>query len=212
MALELKIADDFKDIVDWLRPIRIGDFEIEQALRRAVTIRDAGKSGGRYTTSDTVFHIDFRDVGCCDPTTILPGDTIEDEDGVWTILESAKQTLLNRWRMVARQLRLPGGAPVEIQAAKYAKSATGAQEPTWKTVDTVNAVVQIDKAVNNVNHQSRNVVHTARVLFDKALLLDQRNRIVTKNGMVLKVRNWMGFSQIDHLFVVECEVSKWPQA
>ena len=208
MTLELDLATDFATITDNLKPVVIDGTDVNACLRRAVGVREAAASGGKYTTSDTTFHLDSAE--CSAPAI---GGTITDEDGVWTILSVDWQTFVKRWRCVSRQLSITGGLTVTIQQATYAKSATGAEEPTWANVSTgVSARVHYESADVETAHGNRVSMSSMKVYFAAAQTLGPGYRILASDGAILKVMSWNGFDEIDQFFTATCEVSKWPQA
>lgn len=208
MSLALSIADDFATIVDNLTPVTVAGQSVTAALRRAISTKEVAASGGKYVSSDTVFHLDRAE------HTNQPeiGAAIADADGSWTILEAAWETFANRWRCVCRKLAIVGGSTVTIQRATYAKSTTGATEPTWSNVATgVLAKVQIESADIEDDRSNRTVRQSAFVYFASNQNLHPADRIIS-DSMTLKVLSWDGLSALDSLFRATCEVSKWPQS
>jgi hypothetical protein len=208
MTLELDLSDDFALITDWLKPVVIDSVNVNACLRRAVGVREAAASGGKYTTSDTAFHLDSAE--CSAPAI---GGTITDEDGDWTIISVDWQTFVKRWRCVSRQLAITGGLTVTIQQATYSKGATGAEEPTWANMSTgVSAKVHYESAEVETTHGNRVSMSTAKVYFASPQTLGAGYRILASDGATLKVMSWDGFDEIEQFFTATCEVSKWPQS
>lgn len=208
MTLELDLATDFASITDWLKPVVIDGTDVNACLRRAVGVREAAASGGKYTTSDVAFHLDSAE--CSAPAI---GGTIVDEDGSWTIISVDWQTFVKRWRCVSRQLAIVGGLTVTIQQATYTKSTTGAEEPTWANVSTgVSAKVHYESAEVETAHGNRVSISSVKVYFASPQTLGPNYRILASDGAILKVISWDGFNEIDQFFTATCEVSKWPQS
>lgn len=208
MSFDLDIADDFASVVDWIKPVVVDGTEVEHALRRAIATKEAMASGGKYLASDVAFHLDSAD----HPEEPVIGTSIVDDDGTWTVLETAWQTLARRWRCVCRQLKIVGGQTVTIQSATYQKGATGAEEPTFSTVlSDVVARVQLETSTVESSNTNRTVVTKASVYFAEPLDLGASHRIIS-SGTTLKVLSWEGFDPIEQLFKANCEVSRWPHA
>jgi len=209
------IQDDFAAIVDGLTAVTIvsrdaTETEVEHCLRRAVNHREAAASDGKYTTDDVVFHFPTEEAERPEL-----GAVIRDEDGDWTVLEVAKQTLNHRYRCVCRNLVIVAGLDtlVTIQAATFAKGPTGALEPTWSNVATdVLAKIQIESAERDVQHNAKDTPQKATVYFASQQVLTTNNRIVGPDDTIYKVVSWSDADRIDRLFAVQCEVSKWPQS
>lgn len=210
MNLALDIADDFQAIVDGLAQVSVDWKTVPTCLRRAITTKEAGRSDGKYLTSDTVFHLDIAE----HPARPAIGGQIVESDGeIWTILEVAKQTLSNRWRCICRQLYIDPSFTVTLLKAVYEKGITGAQEPTWQTIaENVVAKIQIDRESVEVEHEYRTSVKTASVYFAQPQPLSANHRIAGPNGEVLKVIAWEGLDDVTRLFEARCEISQWPQA
>ena len=58
MPLTLNIADDFGQVVDGLQQVSVDGVDVENSLRRSIKTHEAAKSGGKYLSSDVVFHLD----------------------------------------------------------------------------------------------------------------------------------------------------------
>jgi hypothetical protein len=128
--------DDFADVADGLEPVtlvRPGSSAAEavpHALRRAVAVREAAVSAGRYTTADVAWHLPAAELA--DPP--RPGDAIIDASGGrWTVLEVRLAAQGGRWRCVARDLAVAAGLDsyVDIEQAEYGKGEAGADAPAW---------------------------------------------------------------------------------
>lgn len=205
----LDIRLDFVSIADNLKMVTVDSSDVANVLRRAVTTKEAAASGGKYTTSDTVFHVASAELSA--PPKL--GTVIADDDGEWTVVSVAWQTFTQRWRCIATQLAIESGLTVTIQSVTFAKGATGALEPTWSTLAAdVPAKIQIESTEAGVENQNRTETTTATVYFASDPNLAPSYRIIASDGMVLKVLRWEGFNELDRLFQATCEVSKWPQA
>lgn len=209
MTLELDISEDFGQVVDGLSSVFVNGVGVANALRRAVRSREAANSNGKYLTSDTVFHLDWNEHE--DRPEI--GGTIVDDDGDWTILEAAWQTLKNRWRCVCRQLYLDPAFTVTIQRPTFAKGETGAQEPTYATLSSdVVARIQIDSEQAGAEHELMSATKQVSVFFLSQQALKPGDRIIGPSGEVVKVLSWNGFDSITQFFTAVGEISKWPQS
>ena len=209
MSLNIDIASDFAEIVDWINPVTVDGVDVDTALRRAIDTKEAAASDGKYLTSDVAFHLDVADHASRPEI----GKAIVDGDGTWTILSVAKQTLANRWRCVCRQLTIDPAVLVSIQRATYEKGTTGAIEPSWTTIaiDVVAKVQRLTQSMD-VAYGNRTGVTDAVVYFAEEYELQPADRIIGPDNEVLKVLSWDGFDRIDMLFKASCEISQWPQS
>lgn len=208
MTLQLDISTDFAMITDWLAPVTVSGVIVESALRRAITVKQVQASGGKYLSSDVTFHLDRAEL----QQQPKLGTQIIDSDGRWTILGVHWETLANRWKCVCRKLSIDRCSTVTIQRATYAKSVTGAAEPTWATLATgVVAKVQFLQATVEADRSNRTTQKTATVFFLEEQSLQPSDRIIS-GSTTLKVLAWNGFSELEQLFTADCEVSIWPQA
>jgi len=208
VTLELDLAGDFAAVTDNLKTVIVDGIDVDACLRRAVSVREAAASGGKYLTSDTSFHLDAAE---CPAPAI--GGVITDVDGPWTIISVDWQSLVNRWRCVSRKLSIDSGSLVTIQRATYTKSVTGAEEPTFTVVaSNVPAKIQYLSAEVETGNTNRTTRVDARVYFATVQTLGPSYRIIGPAGEVLKVLSWEGFNETEVLFSAACEVSKWPRA
>jgi hypothetical protein len=208
VSLDLDLSTDFASITDGLARVIVDGIDVDACLRRAVSVREAAASGGKYLSSDVAFHLDAQEI----PAPAV-GGKITDVDGEWTILGIDWQTLVRRWRCVARKLSIAGGVLVTIQRATYVKGATGAEEPTWVNAATnVLARIQLGVAEMEVVNTNRTSVTSATVFFAAEQTLGPSYRILGPLGQILKVLSWNGFDEINQLFTATCEVSKWPRS
>jgi len=209
---------DFENIVDGLKPITlvpVGGANVPNitSLRRAVTHKEAAASNGRYTTSDTVFHVSTVDYGQRLPL----GSRIIEADGErWTVLEHAYQTLLARWRYVVRRLDTGFDADkpstVFREVATYAKSLTGALEPTWVRDDAPTNVRF--EPIEDTRQVENDIAHfPAKFVgyFETEIEITVKIRFVdTTKNIIYKPVKAMAREKLGELFAVECEVTRWP--
>ena len=212
MTLTLDIAEDFETVTDNLHSVTVDGINVNSALRRAVTTKEAAASGGKALASDTVFHLSALE----QEARPAIGGAIVDSDGTWTILSVQWQTFVKRWRCICRQLFIDASDPankVTIQQATYAKGDTGAQEPAWQTIaQNVVAKVQWQSSRVSTEHTDRTTESVVKVFFTESRSLGVATRIITSDSKTLKVLSWDGFSEIDQFFTATCEVSQWPEA
>lgn len=209
---------DFENIVDGLKPITLVPANGAAvpgitSLRRAVTHKEAAASNGRYTTSDTVFHVSTVDYA---PRLPLGSQIIEAGGERWTVLEHAYQTLLARWRYVVRRLDtgLDVGNPGTVfrEVATYAKSETGALEPTWVR-DAAPTNVRFEP-IEDSRQVENDIAHfPSRFVgyFETEIEITVKVRFVdTAKNIIYKPVKAMDREKLGELFAVECEVTRWP--
>lgn len=209
---------DFENIVDGLKPITLipdGGAAVAgiTSLRRAVTHKEAAASNGRYTTSDTVFHVSTVDYADRLPL----GSHIEEANGDrWTVLEHAYQTLLARWRYIVRRLDtgVDANNPSTVfrELATFVKSASGALEPNWvRDADPMavrfEPIEDSRRTENGITHfPSRYVGH-----FETEFEISSRVRFVdAATNVIYKPIKAINREKLGELFAVDCEVTRWP--
>lgn len=208
MSLTLDLSTDFATVTDGLAKVIVDGIDVNACLRRAVSVREAAASGGKYLSTDVAFHLDAQEL----PAPSV-GGKITDVDGEWTILGIDWQTLVKRWRCVARQLKIGDGLTVAIQAPTYTKGATGAEEATFSNVASgIPARIQLLTSEMEVVNTNRTSKTDARVFFATEQTLGPGYRIIGSGGQILKVLSWDGFDDINQFFAATCEVSKWPRS
>lgn len=214
MTFTADIADDFLDLADDLRQVRLRNRRgvvsgQVSALRRAISRREAERSNGRYTASDTVFHLSISQV------TTQPelGSKVIDNLSTWTVLDVSRQTLGSRWRCVCRDLAVACGLDqrLTLERATRVKGASGAEALTW-TVEARDLIgkAQILAAEGKVEHQNRHQPRTATIWLEDQRLVTVDHRFIGSDGTIYKVLSWEDPDRIDVLFKVLCEVTKWP--
>lgn len=208
MSFTLDLSTDFATVTDGLAKVIVDGIDVNACLRRAVSVREAAASGGKYLSTDVAFHLDAQEL----PAPAV-GGKITDIDGEWTILGIDWQTLVKRWRCVARQLKIGDGLIVTIQAPTYTKGATGSEEATFTNVASgIPARIQLLTSEMEVVNTNRTTKTDARVFFATEQALGAGYRIIGSGGQVLKVLSWEGFDEINQFFAANCEVSKWPRS
>lgn len=204
-------STDFATVVDGLALVTLrardgSETPVAHALRRAVTVREAAASDGKYTASDVVFHLSAAETGRPEL-----GSLIVDALGQWTILEVALETLGARWRCICRDLAISAGLDtlVTIQKASYTKGAGGALEPIWSDLYTnERAKIQPVSAERLIDHQAVGQTEQALVFFTWPLPLTPQHRIVGPDGTTYRFLSWEDAQRIDALFTARVEVTR----
>lgn len=213
----MNLAADFLTVTDALESVtlkRPGSSLAASvtALRRAARTDEALPSRGRVLAGDVRWHLHAAIV----PWPPQPGDQIVDASGaVWTVLESALQTLASRWRCDSRDLAVAHGldAVVSIERAVFRKGPGGAQVPVWETaVAGVKARIQPEGADVLREHGRRSAPTQFVVTLGETVELDQQSRIVGPDGSAYAVVGWRGPERIGELMRVNVEQAGWPLA
>jgi len=135
MSFAAQLGDDFL-IVDGLESVSLERTDtapataIAHAMRRATRTAEADASGGRYTSSDLVWHLPRAELS--DSPRL--GDRIVDaQENRWTVLEVESCGFGNRWRCRARNLAIVAGLDqqVTIQRACWSQSNDGSPVAEW---------------------------------------------------------------------------------
>lgn len=182
MTFATDIATDFADVVDNLAPVSLFRFNgdsasVSNALRRAISTREAAASAGRYTASDVRFHFPTSDVSEAPRV----GEVIQESAGTrWTILDVGTETLTARYRCACRFLAIYDDLDclVSIEAATWEKDTRGVLVPTWNTRLTgVAAKIQEIDAVPALEDGVRQLLETHHVYLASNVDLTAGDRI-----------------------------------
>ncbi len=209
MPLDFNPRNDFARVLDGLAAVtlrrRDGSAEAEapRALRRPIRTREAEASQGRYTQSDATWHLPAAELASAPQ----PGDLIVECGGRrWTVLDVTETLLDGRWRCVARDLAVHHGLDqsIDIEVAEYAKTAGGAEEPTWRISRVgVPARIQPLEVEVRTEHQRISAAARFRVFLADELSLDERHRIRGPDGTRYRVVACRNAERIDALMEVD---------
>lgn len=214
MTVELDIADDFRSF-DALEGIvlrsRDGHHEtaIPQALRRAVTRREAAPSAGIYTQADTRWHFESAAV---ESAPEVGGSIVDTTGRVWRVLAVSHETLSRRWTCWSRELALAGGLTevITIQEATWTKGESGALTPTWSDWRVqLRAHVQPATSALATEHRLRELPRRYRVYLAEEVAVNANHRIV-HGAAIYHVLGFERPARIDELFVIHAEQTPWP--
>ncbi len=193
-----------------------------QAFRRSMTIREMAASGGKYTSSDLVWHVPVVNTAGATQlgtTTPLLGAVITDAAGQrWTALESACQTRNSRWRFITRNLAIHHGlgSLVTIQKARQINQPAGDVQPEWHDwLVGLKAKVQLQGSGQSLNHDVRLVAYDYRIFLEQEPpepLVSALHRIVGADGTLYKIQRFDTPQTITDLYEVSAQSIPWPQA
>lgn len=215
MTVTFSPAADFADITDGLEAVTLSqrgstDTAVTNALKRAITTREAAASQGRYTAADVRWHIPIEE---CVVTPAM-GDVIIDGDSVrWTVLEVQKATLESRWACVCRDVAIVAGLDdtIIVDVATYTKGDGGAEEATWRVFQSgVRARIQPDRVEVRIENDARIASKRYLIYADAALDLDQTYRIKDREGNTYTILSITNAERVGEVMTIEAEVSPWP--
>jgi hypothetical protein len=205
-------SSDFADVIDASESVTLnrrgstpgGAGEtVDKALRRAVTVAEAAKSGGKYTASDVTWHIS------CAQLNARPrlGDVITDGDGGrWTVLDVRLVTMNSRWQCSTRNLAVVYALndTLTVLKAVYSKGTAGAAEATWRAWRTgVRARIQPLETTVEVKGSARTVANRCTIFIEDDLSLDHTHRIKAADGTIYRITKLSGVEQIGELPAIE---------
>jgi hypothetical protein len=209
MTTSFSPGADFARVIDDLTPVtlvRVGTPDetlIDSALRQAIRTREAEHSGGRYTSSDVVWHLPAAGV----PYEPRPGDVLVESNGRrWTVLDVGQATLRTRWRCICRDLAIAGGLDQEIQIEKavYRKTPGGVEEAVWQTWRSgVQARIQPIAVETAGAHDRDATVARFRVFCAEDLPLDHTYRIKDHRGAMYRILACRKAERIDALLEID---------
>jgi head-tail adaptor len=213
MPVTFDPVGDFIAVCDGLQAVTLTDRDdanadaVADALRRAVTLREAERSNGLYTTSDVHWHLPQSQV-TTDPQ---PGYIITDSnDDEWTILAVEDQTLTDRWRCTCRNLVVAEQLDtlVTIQVSTSIKGDTGAHEQTWADQQGgIRARIQriAGQVRTTVGASQIDATHT--MYFRESIVLTARHRVADSDGNRYRVVGYRDPERIDKL--CEADLVPW---
>jgi len=209
MTLDLNPGDDLARVGDGLetvtlnRPGSSAATVVAAALRSRVHDRQAAESAGRYTSSDTAWHLPASELS--DPPQV--GDVIVDAAGRrWTLLFVEQTSLGSRWRCVARDLAVAHGldAYVDVEKCVPAKGQGGAAAQTWKTWKT-GLRARVQPAGSEVGREHDRRVTRARftIYLARDIDLDRTHRLRGSDGTVYRVLGVRKADRVDALMEID---------
>jgi hypothetical protein len=175
----------------------------ELASRNSNEVRRYFNTDGQCLTADVVWHLPAAELD--DPPRI--GDMILDGNGRrWTILEIAQIMLGARWKCSARELSIAYALDdtITVLKAEYAKSASGAAEPSWQIWRTgVRARIQPVDVQIGVDHSAKCTNSAYRIFLADDLMLDHTHRIRSADGTLYQITSSTGAARLGELQTVE---------
>lgn len=187
-----------------------GSTSITNALKRAVSNRDAAMSGGKYRAGDVRWHIAQDEL--TNPPAI--GSVVIDGDGVeWTVLAVDEQTFTNRWRLWCRRLSVAddGLDSITIEKLLRSRSPSGAEQVIWQDwAINVAARIQREASSTTVQNDRRDLPDRVTVYTKYQFPVDHRFRVVGADGRTYKVQGYSMPDQIGGMFAINAEVNPWP--
>jgi hypothetical protein len=210
MSGQLDAQTDFATIADGLEPVTLvrrdgRSTPLAGALRRAVTIREAAASDGRYTAADVRWHLAASELDA--PPQL--GDRIVDGEGEqWTILHMRLATCGSRFECIARNLAIAAGLDtmVTIRLERITKGPSGAAERYWDDYRRgVRAKIQEQAAARSAQHGRQSGVVTAKIYVAEQIEVDNSFQIVAYDGTTYEVIGFESPDEIGKLFVITAE-------
>lgn len=153
---------------------------IDYGMRSKVTKREADRSDGAYTTSDTFWHLP----GALVSTRPKPKDVLTSSDGVWVVLW-VEDVFWTDWRCACRRLAIETDLSelVTIKVEVPSPSRTGRPLPRLDDAWTnVRAKIQPISAAKVTEDGRRHTVPTHRVYLDAFKSLTTKHVFVTSGG------------------------------
>ncbi len=209
MTTHFDPGGDFARVIDRLvrltliRPGTLLETAVDHALSHTVRTREAQRSGGRYTSSDVVWHLPAAEL----PDEPRPGDVLIEASGRrWTILDVQQASLRTRWRCVCRRLAIRDGLnqQIRIERATYHKTAGGAEEAVWQVWRTaVPARIQPLAAETTGRHDRDGTAARFRVFCGDDLRLDHTYRIRGPDGTAYRIAACRKSERIDAVMEID---------
>ncbi len=219
MTLAFDPSDELAQIADGLEAVTLARrgstpggaaATIAHALRRAVSVREAAASDGRYTAGDVTWHLPVAELAAAPRL----GDLVRSGEGrQWTVLEVRLTTLGTRWRCTTRSLAVVYGLDDTITILKptYVQGTGGAAEATWLPWRTgVRARIQPVRSTPGSQHESRQKITRCQIFVEEEFALDPTHRIAAADGTIYKILSVVGAERLGELQTIEAETTPWP--
>jgi hypothetical protein len=183
---------------------------IAHALRRTIDAaevvggdRKTVDSDGRYTAADASWSFPSEGLSAAPRL----GDILRDSAGRrWTILETRLVAFDSRWRCRTRELSIAFGLEdaIDILAAEYAKSESGAATATWTVVrENIRGRIQpLETRIGEENSAPQSV-RRCKIILEEPFDLDHRHRLRGPDGTLYRIDAAAGFPQLGELQTIE---------
>lgn len=208
---------DFALVTDGLETVTLTqrdgtETELTYALKRAVNRKEMLASNGRYRTTDLVWNLS------------IPEQAERPDEGAWitpadgthyTVLETSRATLGDRWRCVTRNLTVAENLRtlIRIEQANHGKTPAGAWEETWDLVEAdVLACIQPVSADRMEDQDRVSMPERAQCVFQTMRKIDVSMRIVDDEGTAWRIVRVTNKDRIESLLMAEVEKTPWPFA
>jgi hypothetical protein len=215
MTLTFDTSADFVTVVDGLEACTVKfpgsptSTSVTHALRRAIGIREAEASGGRYTTSDVNWRFPQSE---CTTRPPLGSKIIDTASVYWTVLGVDDVCLRGEWRCVTRALEVVAGLDtfVRIQRAQFTKDAAGAAVSEFFDETTVKARIQEIGSTSGVESKLSMVRRTFEIILAEEVTIDSECQIVGPDGTEYQFDSYERAETIDSLPMIMASTDPWP--
>jgi len=211
MSVQFNPSDDFASIADGLGPVTLTrpggslTVEIEHALCRALRRAEADESGGRYTTTDVVWHLSAAEL----PEPPRVGDVLVDaQHERWTLLSVRRVTLGGRWQCVGRNLAVAMGLDdyINLEKATVSKTDAGAEQRAWQPWRSgLRARIQRDTTKLQTDTEQQVLVERYRVYLLDDVEVDATCRVRTGDGTTYRILGSRRAERLGELMYLEVE-------
>jgi len=183
--------------------------EVDNALPRQVSLKEAEASNGVYTISDVKFNLDIADTDY-EPK---PGDTITDDSKLWVVLAVDTATLETRYRCWCKLVDFNSNISetVTIKRSTWKKGSHGAVSATLTTVASgVETIVQDMQKKLMVKGDKRDVEVSHKLFFPQGTDIEPGDTIIDSSDNQYKVNAVSKLSKLDSYVVVDAVTSIAP--
>ncbi len=182
---------------------------VAHAKRRAVSIKEAQASFGRYTSSDVKWRLSQSEY------TSQPelGSKIIDAAGVyWTVLSVERAFADTEWACMTRALAIVAGLDcvVSIQRAAFEKDAAGASVSVFAEVSAVRARIQETGSAAVLESGLHLTRRTFEITVAEEVEIDNTCQIVGPDGTAYEFSAYERAETIDSLPLIRASLDPFP--
>lgn len=177
-------------------------YAVPFALRSTPRKMERERSNGWYLRADAVWHLPADDAPNQD---VRPGSTVTDSTGtIWVVLETERQALTKKWRLVCSNLSLALPEAIIVQVRSSTRTATGAVEWNWDSESSLSAPtagrihVLGGDAVNDNNGREA-IPERARIFVSSDYQFTGQHRIKDSSSRYWEIEGSESVNELDFL-------------
>lgn len=178
---------------------------VEHSLKRPIRRREMEASRGFYQAHDVTWVLKASE---CDRAPVPGCLVIDSDDGEWTVLTAAHESLRSVYACACRNLVITERLDtlVTVQLGTFAKAAGGADEGAWADLYTnVRGRMQPEDSSGESERGQRKLKRKYTLFLREPFALRRQHRIVDSAGKLYRPTGFQFPERIDRLTEITCE-------